>query len=63
MKLKRLGIIAIAAMLGLPLQAQEQKTKKDSGYVFTVTKELPITSIKNQNRAVTCWCYSGLAFI
>ncbi|MBQ6668042.1 MAG: aminopeptidase [Bacteroidales bacterium] len=63
MNLKKLGIIAIAAMLGMPTQAQEQKEKKDSGYVFTVTKELPITSIKNQNRAGTCWCYSGLAFI
>ncbi|MCR5190885.1 MAG: aminopeptidase, partial [Bacteroidales bacterium] len=48
----------------MPTQAQEaKKEKKDSGYVFTVTKELPITSIKNQNRAGTCWCYSGLAFI
>ena len=63
MNLKKLGIIAIAAVLGMPIQAQEQKEKKDSGYVFTVTKQLPITSIKNQNRAGTCWCYSGLAFI
>ena len=64
MKLKRLGIIAIAALLGMPVMAQEtQKEEKDSGYVFTDTKVLPITSIKNQNRAGTCWCYSGLAFI
>ena len=30
---------------------------------FTVVKENPITSIKNQNQAGTCWCYSSLAFI
>ncbi|MBO4282755.1 MAG: aminopeptidase [Bacteroidales bacterium] len=48
----------------MPVMAQEtQKEEKDSGYVFTDTKVLPITSIKNQNRAGTCWCYSGLAFI
>lgn len=41
----------------------QEETQKDSGYVFTNKKELKITSIKDQNRAGTCWCYSGLAFI
>ena len=44
--------------------AQEQpKQEKEEGFVFTTVKENPITSIKNQNRAGTCWCYSSLAFI
>lgn len=30
--------------------------------VFTVIKENPITSIKNQNRSGTCWDYSTIAF-
>lgn len=64
MQLKKLGILAIAAAFCLPVSAQEAKQeKKDSGYVFTNTKVLPITSIKDQHRAGTCWCYSGLAFI
>ena len=32
-------------------------------YEFTVVKENPITSIKNQYRSGTCWCYSALSFI
>ncbi len=46
----------------MPAFAQEQKAE-DEGYVFTNKKVLPVTSVKNQNQAGTCWCYSGLGFI
>ena len=36
--------------------------KKDT-VKFTVVKEIPITSIKDQNRSGTCWCYSTLSFL
>lgn len=49
----------MAAFAGLNLFAQSDKEELQ----FTVVKENPITSIKNQNRAGTCWCYSSLAFI
>ena len=58
---KQLLFIALACM-SLGLFAQEEK-EKEEGFVFTVVKENPITSIKNQNRAGTCWCYSTLGFI
>ena len=53
-----------AAALGLfCISGMAQEANKEEGFVFTVVKENPITSIKNQNRAGTCWSYSGLAFI
>lgn len=32
-------------------------------YEFTTIKENPVTSIKNQYRSGTCWCFSALSFI
>jgi aminopeptidase C len=53
-----------AAALGLfCVSGMAQEANKEEGFVFTVVKENPITSIKNQNRAGTCWSYSALAFI
>lgn len=58
MKLK--FIIAAAAFGFAALAATAQETPD---YEFTVIKENPITSIKNQNRSGTCWCYSALSFV
>ena len=35
----------------------------ESGYVFTDTKTVPVTSVKNQASSGTCWSFSGLAFL
>ena len=32
-------------------------------YEFTTIKENPVTSIKNQYRSGTCWCFSALSFV
>ncbi len=41
----------------------QETASKQSGYQFTTIKELPITSIKNQNRTSTCWSFSTMAFL
>lgn len=48
-----LSLVATAAV------AQDAEQKKP---VFTVIKENPITSIKNQARSGTCWNYSTLSY-
>lgn len=55
--MKKLIIALSTLVLALSVSAQEE------GFQFTVVKENPITSIKDQNRAGTCWCYSALSFI
>lgn len=40
----------------------QSEDKEEDGYKFQTVKEIPITSIKNQNRSGTCWAYSSLGF-
>ena len=61
--MKKLSLIIALALLFVMNGVLAQEEKKDEGFTFTTVKELPITSIKNQNRAGTCWSYSGLGFI
>jgi aminopeptidase C len=50
----------LGAMFAWNAPAQEKDT---TGFVFTAVKEIPITSVKNQNRSSTCWSFSGLGFL
>ena len=54
--------LILAALLAVGTSLFAQDTKKDEGFQFTVVKENPITSTKNQNRSGTCWAYSSLGF-
>ena len=57
---KNLFIALLTVLFASGLQAQEENPNKKP--VFTTIKELPITSVKNQNRSGTCWAYSTLSF-
>ena len=52
------------ALMALALVASSAYAdeKKDT-VKFSVVKEIPITSVKDQNQSGTCWCYSTLAFL
>ena len=56
-------LLTVAAVGMFCISGMAQDAKKDEGFVFTTVKANPVTSVKNQNRAGTCWCYSSLAFI
>ena len=60
MNIKTISLSLAAALVALPIFAQEPAKAE---YEFTTVKENPITSIKNQYRSGTCWCFSALSFV
>ncbi len=60
-------IIAAAVVVLLPFaamaQPQQRPAEPTPDYQFTVVKENPVTSIKNQSNSGTCWCFSALSFL
>lgn len=64
--MKRNLLLAGLALFALAATAQTTAEKKDSVNpnkpVFTIVKENPITSVKNQAHSGTCWNYSTMSF-
>lgn len=60
--MKKLFVIA-AALVALPALAQpaQKGAEEKDGFTFTVVKENPVTSVKNQASSGTCWCFSALS--
>ena len=63
--MKKLLTIALALFVAAgSVSAAKKKTaaKPSNKPVFTIVKEIPVTSMKDQNRSGTCWDYSTLSF-
>ena len=69
--MRKLMTLALLACMAVGAQAGDFKMSASDGKsdsvnknkpVFTVIKENPITSIKDQNRSGTCWAYSTTSF-
>lgn len=63
MKIRSILASASFALAAMSAAAQQNPAPQAPEYEFTIVKEIPVTSIKNQFRSGTCWCYSALSFI
>lgn len=64
--MRKLFVLFAVALVSVPMMAQEankSENKDNEGYKFTIVKELPVTPVKNQAKAGTCWDYAGTAFL
>lgn len=65
--MKKIYALAIAALCapGLAAQAPADTVAADTvaGFGFTDVITISTTSVKDQNKSGTCWCFSGLSFL
>ncbi|MFN8285204.1 MAG: C1 family peptidase [Chitinophagales bacterium] len=57
--------LLLILLSGISLKAQPpiNTNKKDGGYTFNLKKFVNTTSVKNQYKSNTCWCYSTESFL
>jgi len=59
----KLPILAVAVASALTAVADDKVVVPDStGFTFTDIKLVPTTSVKDQNKSGTCWCFAGTSY-
>lgn len=59
---KKILLSGILATLATPAFA-DVVVPDSTGFKFTDVKTVPCTSVKDQNKTGTCWCFSGCSFL
>lgn len=52
----------LACALTCPAQVDSTATDTVKGFVFTDVITIPTTSVKDQNKSGTCWCFAGTSY-
>ena len=55
----KISALILAGLVAAPVFEQEPS---DTSFVFTDIISLPTTSVKDQNKSGTCWCFAGTSF-
>lgn len=59
---KKVLLAAFAALSFFSVKADETPEAADTAYVFTDVKVIPTTSVKDQNKTGTCWCFATTSY-
>lgn len=61
--MKKYALLSAIALAGLHISAQEIIVPDSTGFKFTDKNVVKQTSVKDQNKTGTCWCFSTNSFL